>query len=434
MSLPSPTNVLHPSQLPPLPASWSELTWSQLCAVWEAKMRYGGNADVAVCAALLALIETHPQPLPESEGSGYHIRRGDIDPVTGEQQYVMEEVTTSLHTGRGRGWVFTPRQLSWMAKKALPWFAYPYGDQGDREQKDEQGKVIREKREGHAGYVNPDVGNWRDAMALPEEVVTFVEHKMMPGKEWEAMSREQRHRLISSAWDEMSTERRTEIIRNVQPDIEDKQLRKIVGKDWRHTDGVTRKQILRSPLIVLHFALPAVACSNLTWHQYRSLQALVPQLFQDGISDDDALQLQAQFMAYITVPEPYATPNGDPFPPHNDFHYKSERAEASVPFWRRQMEQGSPLFNICFQVYQTAIAYYAAAYPLLFSDSGKQDPLRDALTGEVGTINTVMKYAGYSDQQQVYDSNLPFIFDILNTMTKEAKEIEKMNAKIKHKK
>ena len=40
------------------------------------------------------------------------------------------------------------------------------------------------------------------------------------------------------------------------------------------------------------------------------------------------------------------------------------------------------------------------------------------------TVNTIMKYAGYAEQQQVYDSNLPFIFDILNTMTKEAKELE----------
>ena len=42
-----------------------------------------------------------------------------------------------------------------------------------------------------------------------------------------------------------------------------------------------------------------------------------------------------------------------------------------------------------------------------------------------------MKYAGYAGQQEVYDSNIPFVLDILNTMTKEAKEIEKMNSRIK---
>ena len=40
------------------------------------------------------------------------------------------------------------------------------------------------------------------------------------------------------------------------------------------------------------------------------------------------------------------------------------------------------------------------------------------------SLNTIMKYAGYAEQQQVYDSNLPFVLDILNTMTKEAKELE----------
>ena len=79
------------------------------------------------------------------------------------------------------------------------------------------------------------------------------------------------------------------------------------------------------------------------------------------------------------------------------------------------------------------LTYYAASYPLLFDSGGKNDQMRDALTGEVGTINTIMKYAGYAEQQQVYDSNLPFVLDILNTMTKEAKEIERMNARIKKK-
>ena len=93
----------------------------------------------------------------------------------------------------------------------------------------------------------------------------------------------------------------------------------------------------------------------------------------------------------------------------------------------------SILYHVCLQCYQTALTYYAAVYPLLFSDEGKKDTMRDALQGEVGTINTVMKYAGYAEQQQVYDSNLPFVLDILNTMTKEAKQIEAVNAKIKRK-
>lgn len=327
--------------LPPLPASWSALSWSQLCDVWTAKMRYGGNPDVAIAAAFLALCRL------SADGQAV------TDLATGETVYRLKDKD-------GQTWTATPRQLAYLAKISLPWFPFPYGDQGDEEEKDEQGKVVKEKREGHTGYVNPDVGNWRDAMALPEETVTI--------------------------------------------------------------DGHT-------------FALPAVACSNLTWHQYRSLQAIVPQLFQEGIGDDDALQLQAQFMAYITVPEPVTTPNGDQFPPHNSFKYVSERAEAAVPFWRIHLESDPVLYYICFQVWQTATAnYYPSVFPLLFGGNSNSDPLHTALTGEVGTINAVMKYQGYTDPQQVYDANLPIILGVLNNMTKEAKEIEKMNQQIKRRK
>ena len=343
------------SPFPPLPQSWSDLTWQQLCDVWDAKMRYGGNADVARAAALLALLQPHPTS-PCEGGSCWRVERGDCDPVSGEQQYLMSEAT-------GGRWVFTPRELSQLAKQALPWFDYPYGDPGEPAEKDEKGTVIKEARTPHYGYVGP----MRDALGLQE----------------------------------------TEVM---------------VG-------GV-------------YFSLPQVACNNLTWQQYRSLQVTSPGLFQDGITGEQALDLQAQFMAHCLVPA--ATPSdaeeqnrpkkhSDPFSPKHTFHYDVDRAEQTIPFWRTQLASTPTLFHICFQCYQTALAYYAAAYPLLFGSPDKNDSMRDALAGEVGTINTVMKYAGYADQQQVYDSNLPFILDILNTMTKEAKEVEKMNARIKKK-
>ncbi len=183
------------------------------------------------------------------------------------------------------------------------------------------------------------------------------------------------------------------------------------------------------------FALPQVACNNLTWQQYRSLQAVSPQLFKEGISDKEVLSLQAQFLAHCLVPRSIAlldTAGGSiRVRPHWEYRYNAEQAEGYVPFWRRHA--GGELFHIVFQCYQTALSYYAAAYPLLFSDGDKAGQVKDALQGEVGTINTIMKYAGYAEQQQVYDSNLPFVLDILNTMAKEAKEIEKMNKRIKKK-
>lgn len=352
-----------------LPKSWSELTWQQLCQMWEVKQRYGGNNDVARVAALLALRGCNVYHPRKSSSSNLH-------PVTGEQLYQLTDVD-------GRLWTVTAREAAYMANKVLAWFDFPYGDPGEKEQRDKQGNVIKERREPVSGYVS----FMRDAMMLPIETLKI---------------------------------------------------------SFRH------------------FALPGVACNNLTWQQYRSLQTISPQLFAEGITDDQALVLQAKFLANILTPRTIAvldTSGGSiRLRPHYEYRYNAEQAEGLVSYFERNLKKEikrahilrlyakltgknkrnvqcsmSTLFHICFQTYQTALNYYSIAYPLLFTSHDSGDTLRDALTGEVGTVNTVMKYAGYAEQQQVYDSNLPFVLDILNIMTKEAKEIEKMNSKMKRK-
>jgi len=358
--------------IPSLPHSWSELSWQQLTACWEVKMRYGGNADVARAAALLALCGCTS------------IRHNDItslryDETTGETLYRLNGKDSNL-------WSVSPRQLSWMARQALPWFDWPYGDPGEKEERDEKGEIVKPRREAVPGYVS----DMRDAMILPETEIVIVGDRMIPGSQWEHMSEEER---------KLST--------------------------------------LNFQLSTLHFSLPQMACNNITWQQYRSLQAIAPQLFQEGITETEAIDLQAQFLAQCLVPAQSSEPTADKFRPRHIYRYDAERAEQTVEFWKEKLSTlNSPLstiFHLCFQCYQTALLYYEKSYPLLFTGSSKQDTLRDALQGEVGTVNTVMKYAGYAEQQQVYDSNLPFVLDILNTMAREAKEIEKMNAKIKKK-
>ncbi len=330
--------------LPPLPGSWSALSWQQLCEAWTVKMRYGANADVARAYAFLLLHGLGVVKVSE--------RKPVTDAVSGETVYTLQDTDGAL-------WTVTPRELSFLASRELKWFDYPYGDSGNPEQRDEKGKVIRERREPVAGYVSP----MHDAIVLPEEYIT-------------------------------------------------------VGRR--------------------HFALPQVACNNLTWQQYRALQTIAPQLFAEGVDEEQVAELQAQFLANILTPRSMAlldTAGGSiRIRPHYEYRYNAEQTDG-LSKWFAGRCKGDvtivTLFHICFQAYQTALVYYAASYPLLFQDSGKNDQLRDALAGEVGTINTIMKYAGYAEQQQVYDSNLPFVLDILNTMTKEAKEIEKINSRIK---
>ena len=352
--------------LPALPKCWSDLSWQQLCQCWEVKIRYGSNADVARVAALLALI-----------GIGAVEGIDGFEAPDGEPLFLLvPNGNSQLSSGASKpskaaAFIVTPRELAQLAKQALPWFDYPYGDSGaskasELSESSESSKASKPSREPVAGYVS----DMRDAMMLPI--------------------------------------------------------------DELKVDGIL-------------FEMPQHACVNITWEQYRALQRLAPELFREGITEEEALDLQAQFLANCLVPAQKAQQTGDRFGAKHVFNYDSRRAERTVPFWKKQLTSGlskpskpsktsgQVLFHICFQVYQTAVAYYAAVYPLLFSGGGKSDPLQDAITGEMGTINAVMMKANYSSQQEVYDSNLPFILDILNTMAKEAKEIEKMNAKIKSK-
>lgn len=348
--------------LPPLPSSWSSLAWQELCRVWTVKVRYGGQPDIAICAAMLDLC-------------GLTVAgRDKMDEHSGEEVYLLTDKD-------GRQWRTTPRELAHAARQAIPWFNYPYGDPGQDEKKDDKGKVVQERREAHPGYVGP----LRDALMLQDETVSVSGNNVSA-----------RH-----------------------------------GRRWF-------KSLFDRTIV---FALPQVACNNLTWSQYRALQPIASQLWQEGVTDEQALDLQAQFMAQILVPRSLALldTSGDTIRlrPHYTFKYSSEQADNLVGYWKKKLRKGSmeitTLFHICHQVWQTALVYYSKAYPMLFEGGGRHGPMNDALQGEVGTVNTIMKYSGYSEQQQVYDSNLPFVLDILNTMTKEAKEIEAMNAKIKHK-
>jgi len=432
MELPSKTNVL--TALPAVPQSWSELSWRQLCGCWQAKMRYGGNADVARAAALLAVIT--------ADQGGYTVSRGDTDPRTGEQQYVLS--TPLTQQGGAGGWVFSARELAHLAREAMPWFDWPYGDHGDKEERDEQGKVIRERREGHPGYVHPNQQDWRDAMVLQEETVAIVGRRLYSGSEWQTMDEAGQREAVGLAWQEADDGKRRAALQQLMAGADEKALSRTARKGWSRLDEELRKQILHSSFFILHFALPQGACSNLTWHQYRSLQAIAPQLWQDGLTDAEARSLHAQFLAYILVPALPTEDTSDRFHTRPSFRYDAERADASVQFWENQLRgeehqpsaishQPSLLFHICFQVWQTAVAnFYPSVFPLLFG-GGKSDPLHTALTGETDTINAVMKYQGYDSPEQVYNTELPIILGTLNTMSKEAKEIEKMNAKIKRK-
>lgn len=143
--------------LPPLPKSWSSLSWQQLCRCWQAKICYGGNPDVARVAALLSLCNLT-------------VSRNFVatNKTTGETLYHLEGENGACYS-------ITPREAAQMAKQALPWFDFPYGDPGEKEERDEKGKVVKERREAVSGYVSP----MQDALILPIDTLAVCRGKMI---------------------------------------------------------------------------------------------------------------------------------------------------------------------------------------------------------------------------------------------------------------
>lgn len=111
------------------------------------------------------------------------------------------------------------------------------------------------------------------------------------------------------------------------------------------------------------------------------------------------------------------------------WQYSPEAAERNV---RHFLHAPDEFFGMMYQFFQSTQAVFKEKFPLLFTEYTDTDG-RDALVMELETVNAVQKYAGYIRQQEVYDTNAVFIFAFLNSMSREAKAIEEMNAKLKRK-
>ena len=91
------------------------------------------------------------------------------------------------------------------------------------------------------------------------------------------------------------------------------------------------------------------------------------------------------------------------------------------------------LFPILYQLFQSSLLQYQTMFPHVFSSSGGKGGADNPIVSELGTLNAVMKYQGYTTQQEVYDTNALFVFKIIDSMTREAKEMEKANKRASRK-
>ena len=92
------------------------------------------------------------------------------------------------------------------------------------------------------------------------------------------------------------------------------------------------------------------------------------------------------------------------------------------------------MFPVMLQYFQSVQSYYSKIYPDLFTDKSTSNSKRkgsQVLIMEVDSMNQIMKYAGFSNYQDIYNSHAVFILGVLNDMNKYAKSIEEMNARHK---
>lgn len=110
--------------------------------------------------------------------------------------------------------------------------------------------------------------------------------------------------------------------------------------------------------------------------------------------------------------------------------YADGQVERNARYFRRSENR---MFPVMAQFFQSVQEYYAGMYPDLYTSRKAGGQKRSQLKVEVELVNNVMKYQGFSDYDSVYDSEAVRILGIMNAMSKEAKEIEKMNNRMKSK-
>lgn len=110
--------------------------------------------------------------------------------------------------------------------------------------------------------------------------------------------------------------------------------------------------------------------------------------------------------------------------------YNANQAEENARFFKGR--KCNILFEIMVQYVQSCLGYYKGAFPDLFT-SHKGTNNKDFLVMESDNMNGIKKYADFKNYQDIYNSNMFFIFGVMDSICKEAKAVDEMNQKIRRK-
>ena len=89
-----------------------------------------------------------------------------------------------------------------------------------------------------------------------------------------------------------------------------------------------------------------------------------------------------------------------------------------------------PVMELFFQSGQEA---YSRLFPDLYTPSGKGKKVTNPIVQEVSMVNSIQKEQGYSSTEEIYRSLAVQILEVMDSMCKKAKEIERMNQRMSKK-
>lgn len=110
--------------------------------------------------------------------------------------------------------------------------------------------------------------------------------------------------------------------------------------------------------------------------------------------------------------------------------FSMNQTEDNARYFRKVEERMFPVMELFFQSVQEA---YSRLFPDLYTPSGKGKKVTNPIVQEVSMVNSIMKEQGYVSPEDVYRSLAVQILEVMNSMCKKAKEIERMNQRMSKK-
>ena len=253
-----------------------------------------------------------------------------------------------------------------------------------------------------------------------------------------------------------------------------------------HTAFLTEQTLVSLPaetitILGKEYQLPQPLLANITYEQFntcshaldscfRALAATVPDaspsgstIVPEGSAFGSPSSIPAAFPSGLTFLSHILTPLvSTPDSLSRKYEYLPELSEALAAQWQSQLmrearlsgrhswrfrrrsspltphpsplnSQLSTLFPLLVLHFQSCLTRFKSMFPYVFTEGKGHTGAESPIVSELGTVNAIMKYQGYPSQQSVYQTNALLVFKVLDSMTREAKEMEKLKRK-SHKK